>query len=222
MQAFRSRPFFPHRVAPFPPRERPHAQSDGPTPRDGSLLVNLETAASYHPGTALTNPSDYLPLADFRAEFHDLRDQTGYTACLDPNSYAASQSLGAELLSHGSSGIVYPSVRRSEGTCIACFRPVLVINVRRDDTYIFVFPDAQLYAHHPARLKREQGERFRKRCCEIFLPGRACLGRPGHQRLVGEAERSFNRIGRGAALEPLQQDLALRVISKSIDQHRIS
>ena len=86
---------------------------------------------------------DYVDyLSDFRAEFHDLRDQARYTACLAPDSYEASQRLAAELLRMGSSGIVYPSVRRSEGTCIACFRPVLVINVRRGDTYTFVFPDA--------------------------------------------------------------------------------
>jgi hypothetical protein len=34
-------------------------------------------------------------------------------------------------------GIVYPSVRRAKGTCLACFRPALVMNVRKDQTYRF-------------------------------------------------------------------------------------
>jgi len=73
--------------------------------------------------------SDFL--ADFRGEFHDIRGNTRFAKCLDPNSYRASQKLAHELLDAGSAGIVYPSVRRSGGTCISCFRPALVNNVRR-------------------------------------------------------------------------------------------
>jgi hypothetical protein len=69
-------------------------------------------------------------LADFRGTFHDLRNGE-YQAYLDPNSYVASQALAAKLLSDGSSGIVYPSVRHAVGTCIVSFRPALVSNVRR-------------------------------------------------------------------------------------------
>ena len=83
---------------------------------------------------------DYL--ADFRAEFHDLRGSADRADVLDPDSYTASQALAASLLHFGSAGIVYPSVRLSEGKCIACFRPVLVINVRKGETFTFVFPDS--------------------------------------------------------------------------------
>jgi len=31
----------------------------------------------------------------------------------------------------GAQGIVYASVRRAGGTCAACFRPAVVMNVRR-------------------------------------------------------------------------------------------
>jgi hypothetical protein len=51
---------------------------------------------------------DYL--ADFRADFHDIRDDGHYAACLDPNSYANSQKLASELVASGSAGTVYPSV----------------------------------------------------------------------------------------------------------------
>jgi hypothetical protein len=82
---------------------------------------------------------DYL--ADFRAEFHDLRTSRGFEDCLDPASYRASQRLAAELLNQGSAGIVYPSVRHPGGTCIACFRPALVGNVRRGNKITLTFGD---------------------------------------------------------------------------------
>ena len=80
---------------------------------------------------------DYL--ADFSGEFHDLRRDRRFTACLAPDSYIDSQELGQRLLDHGSLGVVYPSVRRRGGTCLACFRPAVVANVRRDAEYVFTF-----------------------------------------------------------------------------------
>ncbi len=78
---------------------------------------------------------DYL--ADFSATFHDLRDAPALADCLDPESYMASQTLAERLLQDGSLGIVYPTARRAGGTCLACFRPALVMNVRRGRTYRF-------------------------------------------------------------------------------------
>ncbi len=75
---------------------------------------------------------DYL--ADFRSDFHDVRGDRDYIDCLDPSSYASSQRLASELLESGSAGMVYPSVRRSEGVSIVCFRPALIANVRQDRT----------------------------------------------------------------------------------------
>jgi RES domain len=80
--------------------------------------------------------------ADFRAEFHDLRQGRGFAKYLDPDSYAASQHLAAELLDKGSEGIIYPSVRHKEGTCIACFRPALVNNVRKGSEVSIAFANA--------------------------------------------------------------------------------
>lgn len=74
-------------------------------------------------------------LADFSAEFHDLRDAPFYAGCLDPFSYVTSQELAQRLLDAGSMGVVYPSVRRPAGTNLACFRPALVGNVRRGPAY---------------------------------------------------------------------------------------
>jgi len=116
----------------------------------GFELQTSQAEAAYHRQLWLRetawnqeDTSDYLDyLADFRAEFHDLRAPAGYEDCLSPTSYAASQTLAAQLLGLGAGGIVYPCVRRSGGTCIACFRPVLVTNVRAGNIYTFVFPDS--------------------------------------------------------------------------------
>ena len=80
---------------------------------------------------------DYL--ADFSAAFHDLRGDDRFSDCLAPESYVASQGLTQQLLDAGSLGVIYPSVRRTRGQCIACFRPTLVMNVRKDSTYRFVW-----------------------------------------------------------------------------------
>jgi hypothetical protein len=81
-------------------------------------------------------------LADFRGEFHDIRGDVGFGECLDPTSYAVSRRLAGELLEEGSAGIVYPSVRRGGGTCIACFRPAMVNNVRKGGQISVEFKNA--------------------------------------------------------------------------------
>ena len=77
--------------------------------------------------------------ADFSADFHDLRAARGFRACLAPESYEVSQALAADLLENGALGIVYPSVRREGGTCLACFRPALVGRVRRMKRWRFTW-----------------------------------------------------------------------------------
>lgn len=78
-------------------------------------------------------------LADFSASFHDLRRDTRFKACLDPASYLESQALAQRLLAAGSLGVVYPSVRKKGGTCLACFQPAVVQNVRRARLYAFTW-----------------------------------------------------------------------------------
>jgi hypothetical protein len=95
---------------------------------------------------------DYL--ADFSASFHDLRRARGFRRCLDPDSYVASQALADELLEDAALGVVYASVRRKGGTCVACFRPALVGNVRRTATYRFTWhgsPEPAVTLEHSIR-----------------------------------------------------------------------
>jgi RES domain-containing protein len=85
---------------------------------------------------------DYL--ADFNYAFHDIRANLNFVDCLSPNSYTGSQALGHRLLTEGSAGIVYPSVRHKGGTCIACFRPPLVLNVQEGPMVRFTFVEAKM------------------------------------------------------------------------------
>jgi hypothetical protein len=72
-----------------------------------------------------------LYLADFDGAFHDVRADIPQNAPLhDPVSYRSSQALARELLAADSNGVLYRSVRRSGGECIACFRPSRVGSVR--------------------------------------------------------------------------------------------
>ena len=74
-------------------------------------------------------------IADFTSTFHDIRGVDAFANYLDPTSYIDSQDLATQLLDSGSMGVIYPSVRRPEGTCLACFRPALVGNVRKGQVY---------------------------------------------------------------------------------------
>lgn len=82
-------------------------------------------------------------LADFRAEFHDIRNGAEFRECLGTDSYDASQRLAQVLLEQGSAGIIYPSVREERhGNCLACFRPALVMNVRKGISLALTFENA--------------------------------------------------------------------------------
>lgn len=125
------------------------ARFNGPDRGAWYAAFELETAQSevaFHKSIELAEVGwrdesvtydDYV--ADFNADFHDLRRARRFKACLAPDRYDASQALAARLLAGGSLGIVYPSVRREEGTCLACFRPALVGHVRRARSWRFTW-----------------------------------------------------------------------------------
>ena len=87
-------------------------------------------------------------LAGFIGDFHDLRPlvvggkgergsggkrRAKPPACLDPEpevGYPAGQALALDLRAEGARGLIYPSVRRPGGACLAAFEPHLVQNVR--------------------------------------------------------------------------------------------
>lgn len=96
-------------------------------------VVYHRTAELAEIGVLETRVQMRLYLADFDAEFHDVRPDTAANGRYHhATSYADSQALARELLEAGSSGVLYRSVRRPGGECVACFRPTLVGNVRPD------------------------------------------------------------------------------------------
>ena len=91
------------------------------------------TAELLEIGVLETRVQMRLYLAAFDTVFHDVRPDLPENLPLhDPASYAASQKFASESLNRGSNGVLYRSVRRPGGECIACFRPALVGNVRPD------------------------------------------------------------------------------------------
>lgn len=83
------------------------------------------------------NVTDYAELiADFLGVFHDLRaaEFVAHPALnADPAiAYPAGQALARQLRKDAASnGIIYPSIRRTGGTCLVAFRPDLVQNLRQ-------------------------------------------------------------------------------------------
>lgn len=79
-------------------------------------------------------------LADLRAELAELR---GYGRrkpdLLHPDSYAASQPYGRKLREQEAGGIVYDSVRRPGGQCVAVFRPRIVGACRQGSHICYIW-----------------------------------------------------------------------------------
>jgi hypothetical protein len=113
---------------------------------DGSWGVyyaaeSLETAVaevSHHRGVFLARTAEEAIDIDLRwiqadlvEKFQDIRGQgTVLPAVYDADRYGASQDLGRALRALGSPGIVYDSVRRPSGQCVAVFRPKALSNAR--------------------------------------------------------------------------------------------
>lgn len=88
--------------------------------------------------------------ADMSAPLHDLRAAPAFANCLAPDSYVASQLLAERLLAAGSMGVIYPSVRRSGGTCLGIFRPALVTHLRKGPTWRFRWQGKAMPVIEPA------------------------------------------------------------------------
>jgi hypothetical protein len=94
------------------------------------------TRALAEAGDAFDNVTDYAELfADFTGDFQDIRRVRPKPDCLaaDPAiGYPVGQALARALIAEKRVlGIVYPSVRRRGGTCLAAFHPYVVQNVRQ-------------------------------------------------------------------------------------------
>ena len=101
-------------------------------------------------------------LADITSELHDLRGDDRFARCLDPRSYVASQGLAESLLDAGSVGVIYRSARRKAGTNLACFRPAVVGNVRRGDTWRFTWTGTQTPVIEAGQATAKRGGKPRR------------------------------------------------------------
>ena len=71
--------------------------------------------------------------ADIKGKFIDIRDEPNHLS-LSPNTkigYPAGQKLASSLRVEGHKGIIYPSVRHSDGECLVIFDKELIQNVRQ-------------------------------------------------------------------------------------------
>jgi hypothetical protein len=79
--------------------------------------------------------------ASMAGEFVDLRQMPGHP-CLDPDpavGYPIGNAVADSARAQGLNGIIYPSVRRAGGTCIAALRPHAVQSVAPGAVYRFAW-----------------------------------------------------------------------------------
>lgn len=88
-------------------------------------------------------------LADIAGLIHDIRNlRSELPEVYNPNDYVASQTLATRLRNDNSNGIVYQSIRRRAGECIAVFRPPLISNAREDRHITYVWDGTRITGHY--------------------------------------------------------------------------
>ena len=105
---------------------------------------------------------DYRALrVQVQGEFHDLRtrpvDKETWASLLDPESCSASQAFSLRAREAGSTGLVYPSVRRLEGCCAAVFDPNALRACRHDTYLTFRWNGKQVVQVYEKRILPLQG-----------------------------------------------------------------
>ncbi len=76
--------------------------------------------------------------SEINTELHDIRNmQRKLASVYDENSYSTSQKLACDLRNEGSNGIVYDSVRHTEGECVGIFRANIPQPVTQGSHYCF-------------------------------------------------------------------------------------
>jgi hypothetical protein len=90
------------------------------------------------------------------ARLHDLRSKP-----LDPPSYGETQVLGARLRAAGSDGVVYRSVRWSQGECVGLFYPDCARNPVQGRHLDYHWDGTQVDLYRTLSLKGGESEVFR-------------------------------------------------------------
>jgi hypothetical protein len=101
----------------------------------------------------------------------DLEDVAGLPTVdqervLDPSSYAASQAYARETRDAGANGLVYASVRRTGGECVAAFKPTVVGIPRQERNLLY-------------RWNGERVDRYFDYSVDEWIPVRSTAEPPG-------------------------------------------
>jgi hypothetical protein len=137
-----------------------HLNPEGSRFSDGTYGVyyageSLDTAiaeVAHHRTLFLSRTREAATEIDLRTytarvvgDFHDLRgQQEALPDVYSLDSYTASQALGRSLRAKGSSGLVYDSVRRTGGQCVAVFRPKLISDCSQSSHITFVWDGTRI------------------------------------------------------------------------------
>lgn len=84
-------------------------------------------------------------LGNIRADLHDVRGGD-WPRLHDPHSYAISQAFATRLRDKGSEGIVFDSVRKPGGQCVALFYPDLIGPVKQGPHLLYRWDGARIEA----------------------------------------------------------------------------
>lgn len=90
-------------------------------------------------------------VAGFTSRFHDLRSlaDTDLFSGEPEDANPLGQALAQSILNNDGRGVVFNSVRRAGGQCVAAFRPHLVQNIRQGNTWVLKWtgcPDPEISA----------------------------------------------------------------------------
>jgi len=151
-----------------------HLNPEGSRFSDGSYGVfyaanDLDTAIAetgYHRERFLAatgeNPMELdmrVYLVDLDGDLHDLRGQKAARPLVYRNdSYAAGQHLARTLRDAGSNGIVYDSVRRTGGECVAVFRPPVLSAARQERHLCYVWNGRKVVTVYEKRALGDVGQ----------------------------------------------------------------
>jgi hypothetical protein len=137
-----------------------HINPEGSRFSDGNYGLyyaanNVDTALAetrYHRERFLLRtlePPIEIDMRSYRSEIntqlHDIRNmQKSLSAVYDETSYDASQKLARDLRNDGSNGIVYDSVRHTEGECVGIFRANIPQPVTQGAHYCFQWDGSRI------------------------------------------------------------------------------
>ena len=166
-----------------------HLNPDGSRFSDGTYGVyyaahELETAiaeTAFHRARFLARTHEAAGEVDMRAYLADISaelvDVRGHGRrkpdIMNPDDYKASQAFAHEKRTAGAGGIVYDSVRRPGGQCVAIFRPRLIAPARQGPHVAFVWDGSAIVGGYQKSAVRNLKKRRRRATWRMMMPSAA-------------------------------------------------